>query len=117
MGERTTRGEEPLKVTDKALKWIKHLADAEKKKGYGLRVKVAMGGCAGLHYHMALEKDSEPGDDILASGGVKIFLDKGSKKFLEGAEIDFVESVYGSRLVINNPNVEYTCTCGQSFSV
>jgi iron-sulfur cluster assembly protein len=117
MTEKATRGAEPINITQKAIDRIKHVLKAEGKEGYGLRINVAVGGCAGLHYELSLEKDSRSNDEIIAAGRVKIFIDKDSKKYLEGTEIDYVDSLTSSRLVINNPNIQFACSCGQSFNV
>jgi iron-sulfur cluster insertion protein len=36
--------------------------------------------------------------------------------YLQGAEIDYTESLEGAQFVIRNPNATTTCGCGQSFS-
>jgi len=117
MTEKATRGMEPINITQKAIEQIGKVVKAENKAGHGLRVNVEAGGCAGLHYELSIQKDPLPNDDIIAAGGVKIYVDRDSKKYLEGMENDYVDTLTGSRLVINNPNVQATCNCGQSFSV
>ena len=37
-------------------------------------------------------------------------------QYLEGAEIDYKESIKGAQFVIKNPNATTTCGCGSSFS-
>jgi len=36
---------------------------------------------------------------------------------LDGAQVDYVESMEGSGFKFNNPNTKSTCGCGSSFSV
>jgi iron-sulfur cluster insertion protein len=36
---------------------------------------------------------------------------------MEGATVDYLEGLEGSRFVITNPNASSTCGCGSSFSV
>ena len=40
-----------------------------------------------------------------------------SEMYLDGVEIDYVESFEGAGFKFNNPNVRSTCGCGSSFSV
>ena len=36
--------------------------------------------------------------------------------YLEGATVDYVDSLMGGGFRIENPNAVSTCSCGQSFS-
>ena len=45
-----------------------------------------------------------------------MFVDQASLLYLDGAEVDYVESLEGSGFKFNNPNVKSTCGCGSSFS-
>jgi len=38
------------------------------------------------------------------------------RRYLEGAQVDYVETLEGSGFKYNNPNVKSTCGCGSSFS-
>ena len=49
--------------------------------------------------------------------GVTVVVDPMSYQYLEGAEVDFKDSLEGSMFVINNPNATTTCGCGSSFSI
>jgi iron-sulfur cluster assembly accessory protein len=49
--------------------------------------------------------------------GLKIFVDPMSLMYLDGAEVDYVETLEGSGFKFNNPQVKHTCGCGQSFTV
>ncbi len=84
--------------------------------GYGLRVFVAGGGCSGYQYGMAFENSTEEGDAVCESNGVRIFVDSASAMYLEGATVDYVDSLMGGGFRIENPNAVSTCSCGQSFS-
>ena len=50
-------------------------------------------------------------------GGLKVFVDQASLLYLDGAEVDFVETLEGSGFKFNNPQVKSTCGCGSSFQV
>lgn len=94
-----------------------HQVLAEKNlTGYGLRVFISGGGCSGFQYGMAFENTTEEGDHVFESNGVRIYLDSASATYLEGASVDYVDSLMGGGFRIENPNAASTCSCGQSFS-
>jgi iron-sulfur cluster assembly accessory protein len=82
---------------------------------YGLRVFVAGGGCSGMQYGMALEAEARDYDHVIEREGVKIFIDPTSMMYLEGASIDYVDSIMGGGFKIENPNAVTSCGCGTSF--
>jgi len=104
-----------LTMTEKAALKVKEVITKENKKDAALRVFIAGGGCGGFRYGMGLDDKTNDGDHILETRGVKLFVDKDSAQYLEGAEIDYVETVMGEGFMVNNPNAVETCGCGQSF--
>lgn len=84
--------------------------------GYGLRVFISGGGCSGFQYGMGFENTTEEGDFVFESSGVRVYLDSASAMYLEGATVDYVDSLMGGGFRIENPNAVSTCSCGQSFS-
>jgi iron-sulfur cluster assembly accessory protein len=56
-------------------------------------------------------------DEVLDFNGLKVAVDQMSSMYLEGVEIDYIETVEGAGFKFNNPNVKSTCGCGSSFSV
>ncbi len=83
---------------------------------HGLRVFIAGGGCSGFQYGMAFENTTEEGDCVFESNGVRLYVDQASAMYLEGATVDYVDSLMGGGFRIENPNAVSTCSCGQSFS-
>ena len=83
----------------------------------GLRVSVQPGGCSGFSYSMQIEDGPRPGDEILNNEGLKVFVDTFSRQYLEGVQVDYVNSVMGSGFTFSNPNSTGSCGCGSSFSV
>ena len=81
----------------------------------GLRVFVSGGGCSGLQYGMAFETSGEADDVIFESEGVRVYVDPVSLMYLQGASIDFVDSLMGGGFKIENPNAVASCGCGHSF--
>jgi iron-sulfur cluster assembly protein len=82
---------------------------------HGLRVFVAGGGCSGMQYGMAIEKEAGEFDTIVEASGVRIFVDPTSAMYLSGATVDYVDNLMGGGFRIENPNAVSTCGCGHSF--
>ena len=106
-----------LKITDKAQGKVKEILNSQQEAFAGLRVQIVGGGCSGFQYQMGFEKQANGGDEILELQGFKVFVDKGSMIYLDGTEIDYIESLTGSGFKFHNPNVKSTCGCGESFHV
>ena len=104
-----------VNITAVAVQKIKELM-AEEKDIVGLRVYVRGGGCHGYQYGMAFESKMAEDDTIIEKGEVKLIMDSQSAPLLQGAEVDYVDSVQGSGFSIKNPQAKTTCGCGSSFS-
>src|SRR4026207_22930 len=82
----------------------------------GLRVGVKGGGCSGLSYTFAWERQPRLGDEVFQGPeGAKIFVDKKSLLFLNGTVLDYDTNLISKGFVFNNPNAKTTCGCGSSF--
>jgi iron-sulfur cluster assembly accessory protein len=90
-----------------------------KEKGvretHGLRVFVSGGGCSGLQYGMTFDSDPRPVDTVSEQHGLRIIIDPQSRQYMEGASIDYVDSLMGGGFHIENPNAVSSCGCGHSF--
>lgn len=106
----------PLIFTESAASKVKSLIEEEGNPDLMLRVFVAGGGCSGFQYGFTFDDNVESGDTEVDNGGVKLLIDPMSFMYLQGAEIDYAESLEGAQFVIRNPNATTTCGCGQSFS-
>ena len=80
----------------------------------GLRVAVRGGGCSGFQYALAFDEQRD-GDQIFEHGGIRLLIDSESLPFVDGSEVDYVESLQGAGFSVNNPKVVAACGCGQSF--
>jgi len=105
-----------LVITEKAGAKIKALLAEESNPYHGLRVYVAGGGCQGFQYGMTFEEQANPDDTIVEAHGVKVYVDAQSAPMLEGAEVDYVDSLQGSGFAIKNPQAKSSCGCGSSFN-
>ena len=107
-----------ISVTPSAAEKITELLTEENKLDAGLRVFVQGGGCSGFQYGLMIEENGQgSGDQVFESHGVKLFIDPISIRYLNGAEVDFVDTITGGGFTIKNPNATSTCGCGSSFSV
>lgn len=103
-------------LSDRAAAEVKGLLEQQQKPDAMLRVFVAGGGCSGFQYGMSLEEEASEGDQTFDINGVKVVVDPRSAMYIEGAEIDYVDSMMGGGFKIENPNAASSCGCGQSFT-
>ena len=104
-----------ISLSDTASIKVKELIAAE-GQDLALRVAVRPGGCSGLSYEMFFDADIAPDDLEQEFGGVKVVVDPASAPYLDGAVLEYKDSLMDGGFTINNPNVSRTCGCGQSFS-
>ena len=107
----------PLVFTDNAAKKVKELIEEEGSTDLKLRVFVSGGGCSGFQYGFTFEEEVNDDDTQVQKDSVTLLIDPMSLQYLMGAEIDYQDSLQGSRFVIRNPQATTTCGCGSSFSV
>jgi iron-sulfur cluster insertion protein len=82
-----------------------------------LRLSVDGGGCSGFQYRFGLADTVEADDAIAETSGVRLIVDPVSLDLVDGAEVDYVESLGGSAFRVNNPMAASGCGCGSSFSI
>ena len=104
-----------IAITEGAAEKIKSLMAKQGISEGGLRVGVKGGGCSGLSYTFAWEKEARLGDEVFEGHGAKIYVDKKSYLFLNGTTLDYDTALLGKGFVFNNPNAKQTCGCGSSF--
>ena len=103
-------------LSDKAAAEIKSIMEQNGGTFHGIRVFVAGGGCSGMSYGMQIADEPATSEDLVFDGeGVKVIVDMGSHQYLDGASIDFDDSLQGGGFRISNPNAAKTCGCGSSF--
>ena len=106
---------ETVTLTEAAAVTVRNMLVQKNVPDYGLRVFVAGGGCSGMQYGMALEAEARDYDHVIEQDGVKVFIDPTSMMYLEGATIDYIDSIMGGGFKIENPNAVTSCGCGSSF--
>ncbi len=105
-----------ITLTENAITKVQEILTSQVPQPAGLRIAVVGGGCSGFSYSMAFENSPQMLDKTYNYGGLKVFVDQASLLYLEGAQVDYVESIEGSGFKFSNPNVKSTCGCGSSFS-
>lgn len=105
-----------ITLTNTAVGKVKEILSGQEPKPEGLRISVVGGGCSGFSYSMAFENSPGMLDKTYQFDGLKVFIDQASLLYLDGAEVDYVETLEGAGFKFNNPHVKSTCGCGSSFS-
>lgn len=103
-------------LTEAAIEKVKTMMAKEGKEGFALRVGVVTGGCAGLSYEMKFQKNPYDNDRTSEQNGLRIFINEESVPFLNGIQIDYVDTLKESGFKYKNPNASSSCGCGTSFS-
>lgn len=104
-----------ITLTPTAATQLQKVMEERGLSNYALRVFVSGGGCSGLSYGMTFAEGPDVGDEVYEANGVKVVLDPGSFHYLDGAEIDYIDSLMGGGFRIENPNAVQSCACGSSF--
>jgi iron-sulfur cluster assembly protein len=107
-----------LQLTPTAAGKIRELL-AEEPDGDTLVLRVAIqgGGCSGFQYGLGFDSSPAEGDIELSLEGVNVVVDPFSAPYLQGATVDFLNTIQESGFKIENPNAVSSCGCGHSFQV
>lgn len=104
-----------VSMTPTAAAKVKSLLEQEGRDDLRLRVAVQPGGCSGLIYQLYFDERTLDGDAAVEFGGVGLVVDKMSVPYLDGASIDFEDTIQKQGFTIDNPNAGGSCACGDSF--
>lgn len=104
-----------LSLSDAAVLKLREITAEEANPNVGLRVYVYSGGCSGFKYGMMIEDAPTAEDKVLKANGVTVYVDGKSIDLLQGAQIDYVDTLMGAGFTVNNPNAVAACGCGSSF--
>jgi iron-sulfur cluster assembly protein len=106
----------PVTLTANAIREVKELLkNGNYATGFGLRLGVRGGGCAGFSYILDFDTQKEA-DHIFTIEDISIFIDKSQEIYLYDCEIDFKSGMDNRGFIFINPNATSTCGCGTSFS-
>lgn len=105
-----------IQISETAAHKIRALMAKQGIDDGGLRVGVKGGGCSGLSYTFAWEKEARFGDEVFeGADGAKLYVDRKSLIYLNGTVLDYDTNLVSKGFVFNNPNAKSTCGCGSSF--
>ncbi len=117
--ETTTTPTEPqehgIRLSEVAAGKVRSLLEQEGRTDLRLRVAVQPGGCSGLIYQLYFDERMLDGDAVRDFDGVEVVVDKMSVPYLDGASIDFEDTISKQGFTIDNPNAGGSCACGDSF--
>lgn len=105
-----------ITLTEQAQSKVRTLISAEGRDDLRLRVAVQPGGCSGLIYQLYFDEQMADGDLVKNFHGVELVIDKMSVPYLDGASIDFEDTIQKQGFTIDNPNAAGSCACGDSFN-
>ncbi|MDR1153013.1 MAG: iron-sulfur cluster insertion protein ErpA [Bifidobacteriaceae bacterium] len=111
----TSEATHGVTLTDAAATKIKALLAAEARDDLRLRLGVRAGGCSGLVYQLYFDDATAEGDAVRDFDGVSLVVDKMSVPYLDGASVDYHDTIERQGFSIDNPNAKGTCACGESF--
>jgi iron-sulfur cluster assembly accessory protein len=104
-----------INVSDHAATKVRTLLEQEGRDDLQLRIAVQPGGCSGLRYQLFFDERTLDGDQVSDFDGVSVVVDRMSMPYLNGAVIDFVDTIEKQGFTIDNPNAGGSCACGDSF--
>ena len=105
-----------INVSDTAADKVRTLLAQEGRDDLQLRIAVQPGGCSGLRYQLFFDERNLDGDVVTDFNGVSVVVDRMSSPYLNGAVIDFVDTIEKQGFTIDNPNAGGSCACGDSFN-
>jgi iron-sulfur cluster assembly accessory protein len=102
-------------LSESAAAKAKGLLERDGSSDMVLRIAVQPGGCSGLRYELYFDDRTLDGDALVEFDGIGLAVDRMSKPYLDGAVIDFVDTIEKQGFTIDNPNAQNSCACGDSF--
>jgi iron-sulfur cluster assembly accessory protein len=81
-----------------------------------LRISVQPGGCSGLRYQTFFDYEKLDGDTDYNFEDFTLKVDRMSVPYLDGATLDFLDTIEKQGFTLDNPNAEGSCACGDSFN-
>ncbi|HWJ81292.1 MAG TPA: iron-sulfur cluster insertion protein ErpA [Nocardioides sp.] len=109
------RRQDQINLSPVAATKVKSLLEQEGRDDLALRISVQPGGCSGLRYQLFFDERTLDGDVVSDFDGVSVVVDRMSVPYLNGAMIDFVDTIEKQGFTIDNPNATGSCACGDSF--
>lgn len=107
-----------IELTDKAAQKIQEIAQEESLEEQYVRVNIVGAGCAGFSFDFYFEAPPLGDSDVVVNTrGVNLVVNEIAALYLDGTEIDYVNSLFGEGFKFNNSNFSSFCGCGKSFAL
>jgi iron-sulfur cluster assembly protein/iron-sulfur cluster insertion protein len=113
---KSNKPQQVVTLTDMAISKVAELVSAEGDESLALRMAVRPGGCSGFSYEMFFDSEVESDDIVEEFGDIRVIVDPQSAERLRGSTLDYKDGLMEAGFAINNPNVNRSCGCGNSFS-
>ena len=105
-----------IDLTESAAAKCSDLLKREARDDLRLRVLVQPGGCSGLIYNLFFDNKIEESDIVEDFGDFEVITDTMSLPYIEGATVDYKDTIESQGFTLDNPNATGTCACGDSFN-
>lgn len=115
MTSTTTEPAHHVMLTSAAAAKARALIERDGNPAVMLRMAVQPGGCSGLRYELFFDDRTLDGDGIVEFDGVRLVVDEMSRPFVDGATIDYADTIEKQGFSIDNPQAQNSCACGDSF--
>jgi iron-sulfur cluster assembly accessory protein len=112
----TLPAEQRLSMTEAARGHLER-SFAGDESALGLRLGIKKSGCSGFAYVMDAAREVRDDDLWFDCDGMAIITDEASFAAIRGSTLDYVVEGLTRMLQVDNPNVEDSCGCGESFTV
>jgi iron-sulfur cluster assembly protein/iron-sulfur cluster insertion protein len=113
---KSNKPEKTVNLTEIAVEKVGELIRSESDPDLALRMAVRPGGCSGFSYEMYFDSQVDADDIVETFGDVRVLVDSQSAEMIKGSTLDYKEGLMETGFSIENPNVQRTCGCGNSFS-
>ena len=105
-----------ITLTENAARQVR--SQLEKRgKGLGLRIGVKNVGCSGFAYTYEIADELRADEREFEGHGVRLVAGAEALAFIDGSCLDFVSEGMNKTFKVDNPNVDSTCGCGESFNL
>lgn len=108
--------DQQLSMTDAAREHLDRTFAGD-ETALGLRLGIKKSGCSGFAYVMDAAREIQDDDLWFDCDGQAIITDEASFHAIHGSTLDYKVEGLTRMLHVDNPNVEDSCGCGESFTV
>ncbi|MCF6226520.1 MAG: NfuA family Fe-S biogenesis protein [Xanthomonadales bacterium] len=99
-----------IQISQSGSVFLNQLVEKQDEPGLGLRLRVTSPGTASASCELIFcaPDECKADDSIIVLSEINLYVEKRSLKFLDGAEIDYLDEKTGGRLNIKAPNIKGT---------